>query len=75
MTSNVDGVVPGDLVHALVGWQDYVVVDPAERATFEPVPADVTQPEMMLGLLGMTGLTAYFGMTDDRAADQATPCS
>ena len=64
VTSNVDSVGPGDLVHALVGWQDYVVVDPATAATFEPVPADVKQPEMMLGLLGITGLTAYFGMTD-----------
>ncbi len=64
MTSNVDGVAPGDLVHAQVGWQDYVVLDPAGEEIFEPVPAGVTQPEMMLGLLGMTGLTAYFGMTD-----------
>ncbi len=64
VTSNVDNVAPGDLVHAQVGWQDYVVLDPAREEIFEPVPAAVTQPEMMLGLLGMTGLTAYFGMTE-----------
>ncbi|MET0458421.1 MAG: NADP-dependent oxidoreductase [Ilumatobacteraceae bacterium] len=64
VASNVDGVAPGDLVHAQVGWQDYVVLDPATTSIFEPVPPEVTQPEMMLGLLGMTGLTAYFGMTD-----------
>ena len=63
VTSNVEGVKPGDLVHTSLGWQDYAVVDPA-TTLFEPVPAAVTQPEMMLGLLGMTGLTAYFGMTD-----------
>ena len=63
VTSNVDGVTAGDLVHTSLGWQDYAVVDPS-TTLFEPVPAAVTQPEMMLGLLGMTGLTAYFGMTD-----------
>ena len=63
VTSNADGAKPGDLVHTSLGWQDYAVVNPAETL-FEPVPAAVTQPEMMLGLLGMTGLTAYFGMTD-----------
>jgi NADPH-dependent curcumin reductase CurA len=63
VTSNAEGVKPGDLVHTSLGWQDYAVVNPAETL-FEPVPAAVTQPEIMLGLLGMTGLTAYFGMTD-----------
>ena len=62
--SNAPGVEVGDLVHADVGWQDYVVVDPAATGRFEPVPKDVSDPRMMLGPLGMTGLTAYFGMTD-----------
>ena len=44
VTSNADGIAPGDLVHTLVGWQDYVVIDPATASLFEPVPADVTQP-------------------------------
>ena len=64
VTSNAEGFAPGDLVHAKVGWQEYAVLNPAEEDLFEPVPADVKQPEMMLGLLGMTGLTAYFGMTE-----------
>lgn len=64
VTSNADGVKSGDLVHTMLGWQEYAVVDPSSDTLFEPVPAAVTQPEMMLGLLGMTGLTAYFGMTD-----------
>jgi NADPH-dependent curcumin reductase CurA len=64
VASNVDGVEVGQLVHAQTGWQDYVVVDPKSTVRFEPVPADVDEPHHMLGLLGMTGLTAYFGITD-----------
>ena len=61
---NADGVAVGDLVNATVGWQEYAVVDPSSAELFEPVPANVPDPEMMLGVLGITGLTAYFGMTD-----------
>jgi NADPH-dependent curcumin reductase CurA len=64
VVSNVAGVEVGQLVHAQVGWQDYVVLDPATTGRFEPVPDDVKEPHHMLGLLGMTGLTAYFGMID-----------
>jgi len=64
VASNAPGVEVGALVHAQCGWQDYVVVDPSGGGLFDPVPADVTEPHHMLGLLGMTGLTAYFGMTD-----------
>ena len=64
VASKAPGVEVGQLVHAEVGWQDYVVVDPATADRFEPVPDDVDEPHHMLGLLGMTGLTAYFGMTD-----------
>ena len=64
VTSNVDGVVPGDLVHALVGWQDYVVVDPATRGLLRAGAGGGDAAGEMLGLLGMTGLTAYFGMID-----------
>ena len=64
VASNVDGVEVGQLIHAQTGWQDYVVVDPANATRFEPVPPDVDEPHHMLGLLGMTGLTAYFGMID-----------
>ncbi len=64
VATNAPGVEVGDLVHADVGWQDYAVVDPAAGGRFEPVPKEVTDPRMMLGPLGMTGLTAYFGMID-----------
>ena len=64
VASKAPGFEVGQLVHAQVGWQDYAVVDPATAGRFEPVPDDVDEPHHMLGLLGMTGLTAYFGMTD-----------
>jgi len=64
LVSHVEGIEVGQLVHAQTGWQDYVVVDPTSRTLFEPVPAEVDEPHHMLGLLGMTGLTAYFGMID-----------
>ena len=64
VASNADGIEVGQLIHAQTGWQDYVVVDPTTAGRFEPVPADVDEPHHMLGLLGMTGLTAYFGMID-----------
>ena len=64
VTSNAEGVKPGELVHTMVGWQDYAVVNPTGDTLFERVPEAVREPEMMLGLLGMTGLTAYFGMID-----------
>jgi NADPH-dependent curcumin reductase CurA len=62
--SKVPGVERGDLVHTQVGWQDYAVAEPATAHLFEPVPAEVEQPELMLGVLGVSGMTAYFGMTE-----------
>jgi NADPH-dependent curcumin reductase CurA len=64
VASKAEGVAVGELVHAQVGWQDHVVVDPATADLFELVPPEVKEPHHMLGLLGLTGLTAYFGMTD-----------
>ena len=64
VASKVEGVEVGQLVHTPIGWQEYAVVDPATADQFEVVPEAVPEPEMMLGVLGMTGLTAYFGMLD-----------
>ncbi|KAF9438064.1 hypothetical protein BGZ76_009936 [Entomortierella beljakovae] len=51
----------GDLVRASVGWQEYGVIpvsdDVVKIKTFHGV-----SPSTYLGILGMTGLTAYFGM-------------
>ncbi len=64
VASNAPGIDVGQFVVAQTGWQDYVALDPATAGRFEVVPADVDEPHHMLGLLGLTALTAYFGMLD-----------
>jgi NADPH-dependent curcumin reductase CurA len=54
----------GELVQATGCWQDFVAISPKNSATgVTKLPAGVP-PEMMLSVLGITGLTAYFGMLD-----------
>jgi hypothetical protein len=60
--SNSDRYAPGDLLFGMTGWQDYVIADESERA-MQSLPAGVP-PTVALGLFGITGMTAYFGMTD-----------
>lgn len=53
---------PGDLVTGLLGWQDYAAVPPAaltRKVTERDVPLSAA-----LHALGLTGLTAYFGLLD-----------
>jgi NADPH-dependent curcumin reductase CurA len=63
--SSDDATYPeGSLVTGLVGWQDYVVTGEGE-IPLTPVPGDTGLPiETMLGALGLTGVTAYFGLLD-----------
>ena len=61
--SNNEGFAPGDLVQGLGGWQDYFVVGAGSMIPANKLPQGVT-PEMALGVLGTTGLTAYFGLLD-----------
>ena len=54
----------GDLVQTTGGWQDFVVVAPGQGPMgLSKLPAGVS-PEMMLSVLGITGLTAYFGLLE-----------
>jgi NADPH-dependent curcumin reductase CurA len=54
---------PGDLVQGLFGWQDYALVtDRGPSAPSKVVPG-VPIP-LAMSALGMTGLTAYFGLLD-----------
>jgi NADPH-dependent curcumin reductase len=50
----------GSFVSGLFGWQEYALAGPG-RATPIPPGTPLTWP---LGVLGITGLTAYFGMLD-----------
>ena len=54
----------GDLVQTTGGWQDFVLVDPGTSLMgLNKIPAGVT-PTMPLSVLGITGLTAYWGLLD-----------
>ncbi|KAH8092654.1 hypothetical protein BXZ70DRAFT_1010733 [Cristinia sonorae] len=52
----------GDLVYGAVGWREYGVYKDAEL-TVHKVPPGAEALDF-LGALGLTGLTAYFGLTD-----------
>lgn len=52
----------GTLVFGMLGWQDYAIVDENRRGA-QPIPPDV-DPPVALNVLGVTGMTAYFGLLD-----------
>jgi len=56
----------GNKVVGLTGLQDYCVIDPAEkRGSFRKIPpVPFLSDTAFLGVLGVTGITAYFGMMD-----------
>jgi len=51
----------GDYVGGMLGWQEYAVAGEREVRKIDPTVAPVTTA---LGILGMPGLTAYFGLTE-----------
>ncbi len=60
--SRSEAYKPGQLLFGMTGWQDYVIADTGERAMQalpEGVPAGIA-----IGILGVTGMTAYFGVID-----------
>jgi NADPH-dependent curcumin reductase CurA len=57
--SNSERFEPGQLLFGMTGWQDYVVGADGYQTLPDGVP-----PTLALSLLGITGMTAYFGMTD-----------
>jgi NADPH-dependent curcumin reductase CurA len=63
VTSRAPGFAPGELVQGTFGWQDYALARPAGPIPLTKIPAGVP-PTWPLGVLGITGLTAYFGMLD-----------
>lgn len=61
--SKRDEFAVGDLVQGMLGWQDYCVTSAAGPLALTKLPEGVT-PELALSALGLTGLTAYFGLFD-----------
>jgi NADPH-dependent curcumin reductase CurA len=61
--SRSPALAAGDLVEGLFGWQQYAVAKPGTLAGASKLPAGV-DPRQAMGVLGTTGLTAYFGLLD-----------
>ncbi len=59
--SNNDRFSPGALVSGTIGWQDYGISDGSDLRVIDPGPLPLTA---FLGLFGIVGLTAYFGLLD-----------
>ncbi len=54
----------GDLVQGVTGWQDYLVLHEDAKG-YVRLPADPGIPlPTLLGACGMSGVTAYYGLTD-----------
>src|SRR5271155_2280515 len=51
----------GDIVDIYMGWQEYVISNGKGIRKLDPSAAPVSTA---LGVLGMTGMTAYFGLLD-----------
>ena len=65
--SRSDGFVPGDMIQHMAGWRDEAVID---ARTANKLPNLGAPPELFLGVLGVTGLTAYFGLLDAASAKE-----
>jgi len=63
--SRADGFAPGDRVLHMAGWRDEAIV-PVRGVN--KLPNLGTEPEKFLGVLGVTGATAYFGLLDVASA-------
>lgn len=55
------GFAAGDIVDIYMGWQEYAVSDGCNLRKLDPKIAPVSTA---LGVLGMPGMTAYFGLLD-----------
>jgi len=59
--SNHPEYKPGDFVSGMLGWQEYATAGRGAMVSRLPQGATLTQP---LSVLGITGITAYFGLLD-----------
>ncbi|AOJ83950.1 hypothetical protein WS86_25445 [Burkholderia savannae] len=60
VSSTVPAFREGDLVLSSAGWQDYALSDGADLMPL----AGIAHPSQALGVLGMPGFTAYFGLLE-----------
>jgi len=60
VASNDPAFVPGDLADGMIGWQEFAAVPASELAK----RTRAHRPEHLMGVLGVTGLTAYFGLLE-----------
>ncbi|MFJ6831602.1 NADP-dependent oxidoreductase [Streptomyces sp. NPDC091209] len=59
IASNAEGIEAGDHVLHFLGWREYATVDAKQAVKVDPEAAPLST---YLGVLGMTGLTAYAGL-------------
>jgi hypothetical protein len=64
--SRNDAFKPGDIVMGHLGWQLYTELSPqqAKNASIRKIDPSIAPVTTALGILGMPGLTAYFGLLD-----------
>lgn len=65
VASTAEGFAAGDLVQHMAGWRDEAVI--STRAAIK-LPDLEAAPQKFLGVLGITGATAYFGLLDAASA-------
>jgi NADPH-dependent curcumin reductase CurA len=63
--SRIEGLNAGDLVQHMSGWRDEAVLN---QAAANKLPDLGAPPERFLGVLGVTGTTAYFGLLETAQA-------
>ena len=63
IASNSPDLQVGDVVQGMSGWQEYSVASAAGPFGARKLPTDVPA-SWFLGVLGITGLTAYFGLLE-----------
>jgi NADPH-dependent curcumin reductase CurA len=63
VASRHEGYVPGERVLGTFGWQEFAVSDGGGPIPVTKVP-DGVHPTLPLGVLGITSLTAYFGLKE-----------
>ena len=70
--SRAEGIAVGDHVLHGLGWREEAVLDATSARV---VDTSVAPASAYLGVLGMTGLTAYAGLTRSRSSPRATSSS